>query len=194
MPSVAGTAVTLADGATLRSAEFAIVDELRLWGGEQLLFVECGDGWAAEEAWRRMGKGCVCGVDRSSKLIARAARLREVPGKLEFQTWDGRHLPHPDGRFDSVVFQSDVRRWPQPVSVLRELCRVVRGGGEVYLVDSDGGVGAEPPSDTPEWPLLLAQAGLRHYGAQTRSRPKHDADDAGTSRILCARAAAASAE
>jgi SAM-dependent methyltransferase len=191
MPPVAGTAVTLTDGATLRSAEFAIVDELRLWGGEQLLFVECGDGWAAEEAWRRMGKGCVCGVDRSSKLVAQAARLRDVPGKLEFQTWDGRYLPHPDGWFDSVVFQSDVRRWPQPVSVLLELRRVVRGGGEVYLVDSDGGVGAGLPSDTPEWPLLLAQAGLRLSGAQTRSGPKHDADDAGGPRILRARAVAA---
>src|SRR5260370_1149913 len=58
MPRVAGTAVTLADGARLRSAEFAIVDELRLWGGERLLFVEFADGLAAEEAWRLMGQAC----------------------------------------------------------------------------------------------------------------------------------------
>jgi ubiquinone/menaquinone biosynthesis C-methylase UbiE len=175
MPRVAGTAVTLADGATLRSAEFAIVDELRLWGGERLLFVECGDGWAAEEAWRRMGKGCVCGVDRSSTLVARAARLRDVPGKLEFQTWDGRHLLHPDGWFDSVVFQADVGRWPQPASVLREMRRVARSEGEIYLVEvgaSDGG------SRTPDWASLLDQAGLALKGVRL------PADAPGT-RILC---------
>jgi SAM-dependent methyltransferase len=135
------------------------------------------------------GQGCVCGVDRSSKLVALAARLWDVPGRLEFQTWDGRHLPHPDGWFDSVVSQSDVRRWPQPVSVLRELRRVVRRGGEVYLGDSDGGVGARPPSGTHEWPVLLGQAGLRLSGEQTRSGVNHDADDGGSPRIVCARAA-----
>ena len=185
MPRAAGTAVTLADGARLRSAEFAIVDELRLWGGERLLFVECADGWAAEEAWRRMGKGCVWGVDRSSKLIARAARLREVPGKLEFQTWDGRHLPHPDGRFDSVVFQSDVRRWPQPARVLREMRRVVRCEGEIYLVEVEGcaraGSGAEAP--TLDWASLLDQAGLLLPGVRVPA-------DASGARVLCVRCAA----
>ena len=175
MPRVAGTAATLADGATLRSAEFAIVDELRLWGGERLLFVECGDGWAAEEAWRRMGKGCVYGVDRSSKLIARAARLREVPGKLAFQTWNGWHLPHPDGWFDSVVSQSDFRRWQQPASVLRELRRVTQCGGEIYLVEAGGSEGG---TCTPDWASLLNELGLVLQDVRLPA-------DAPGARILC---------
>ena len=189
MPRVAGTAVTLLDGSARCSAELAIVDELRLWGGERLLFVECGHGWAAEEAWRRMmGKGCVCGVDRSSKLVAQASRLREVPGKLEFQTWDGRYLPHPDGCFDSVVSQADVRRWPQPASVLREMRRVTRREGEIYLVEvrrrvrAGSGVGAR----TPDWASLLDQAGLLLQGVRLPA-------DAPGARILCVRHAGGSA-
>src|SRR5216117_1852543 len=84
-------------------AELSLLEALRLWGWERLLLIECGDGWLAEEAWRRIGKGSVCGVDRSPQLIAHAAQMRGVPGKLEFKTWDGRSLPYPDACFDSIV-------------------------------------------------------------------------------------------
>src|SRR2546430_8713617 len=143
--------------ATPRSPELAIVDELRIWGGERLLFVECGDGLVAEEAWRRIAKGYVCGLDRSARLVALATRLRGVPGKLEFKTWDGRCVPCPDGFFDAVVSWCDVRRWPKPVAVLRELRRVVRSDGQVYLVEANGGGG--PAARPAAWPPLPEQAG-----------------------------------
>jgi len=139
-----------------RSAELVVLEGLRIRGWEHLLFVECGDGWVAEEAWRRMGKGYVCGLDRSSSVVALATELRAVPGKLEFKTWDGRCVPYPDEFFDSVVSQCDLRRWLEPVSVLREIRRVVRSGGEVHLVGAGGG----PVSAGPDWPRLAEQAGL----------------------------------
>jgi len=173
--------------ATPRSPELAIVDELRIWGGERLLFVECGDGLVAEEAWRRIAKGYVCGLDRSARLVALATRLRGVPGKLEFKTWDGRCVPCPDGFFDAVVSWCDVRRWPKPVAVLRELRRVVRSDGQVYLVEANGGVG--PASRTSAWPQLLEQAGLLVHPRATwpglGSTPDHGAG----LRMLCARPA-----
>src|SRR2546426_5404614 len=152
--------------ATPRSPEPAIGDELRIWGGERLLFVECGDGLVAEEAWRRIAKGYVCGLDRSARLVALATRLRGVPGKLEFKTWDGRCVPCPDGFFDAVVSWCDVRRWPKPVAVLRELRRVVRSDGQVYLVEANGGGG--PASRTSAWPQLLQQRGPLLHPPATR--------------------------
>lgn len=127
-----------ADLLLVRSAELALLEELRLWGGERLLFIECGDGWVAEEAWRRIGKGSVCGVDRSPQLVASAARMRGVPGKLEFQTWDGRHLPYPDAYFDSVVSRCNAADWADPLGVLCEMRRVTRSGGELYLIGTGG--------------------------------------------------------
>src|SRR2546422_3367889 len=142
-----------------RAVQLALLDELRIWGWGRLLFLECGDGWVAEEAWRRMAKGYVCGLARSPRLVAVTTRLRGVPGRLDFKTWDGRRVPYPDGFFDSVVSQCDVRRWSEPVRVLRELRRVVRSGGEIYLVAADRKTGAGPAYGPPEWRGGAAPAG-----------------------------------
>jgi ubiquinone/menaquinone biosynthesis C-methylase UbiE len=165
------------------------LEGLRIRGWERLLFVECGDGWVAEEAWRRMGKGYVCGLDRSSSVVALATELRAVPGKLEFETWDGRCVPYPDEFFDSAVSQCDLRRWLEPVSVLREICRVVRSGGEVYLVEVQQRTGGGPVFAGPDWPRLLEQAGLLLHEA---SIPSVEEDivaghDHRPARMLCAR-------
>src|SRR2546423_10021458 len=76
------------------------VAPVRAW--ERLLFVECGDGWVVEEAWRRALKGFACGLDTSPARVALATELRGVPGKLEFKTWDGARLPCPSQSFHRV--------------------------------------------------------------------------------------------
>ena len=76
---------------------------MRLQAWDRILFVECGDGWIAEECWRRAARAYVFGVDRSSRQVAAARQLRQVPGKLEFDTWDGSRLPVPDSGFDRVM-------------------------------------------------------------------------------------------
>jgi len=55
-----------------------------MWGsklGTGCYFVECGDGWLVEEAWRRLGKGSVWGLSTSRQLVELAVRLRAVPGR-----------------------------------------------------------------------------------------------------------------
>ncbi len=140
-----------------RDDELCLLEAVRIRGGERLLFIECGDGWVAEEGWRRMVKGQVCGLDRSLRRIALAARLRGVPGKLEFKTWDGATVPYPDARFDVAVLQHDVRRWPTSARVLREAGRVVRPGGDVYLTETRAPAAMQ---GMPEWLPLVSQAGL----------------------------------
>src|SRR2546422_1074986 len=118
-----------------RFTELALVDALPIRGGDRVLFLECDDGWVAEEAWRRMAKSYVCGVDRSARLIARATRLRSVPGRLEFRTWDGHHLPLPDGCFDRVVSRLVSEHGSPQLPALEEVRRVLRPGGELYLLE-----------------------------------------------------------
>lgn len=142
-----------------RSADLDLLAQLKIRGWQRLLFIECGDGWVAEEAWRRMGKGYVCGLDRSSRRVALATRFRGVPGKLEFKNWDGCSVPSADGVFDLVVSQRDVRRLGDPVLALREMGRVVHPGGAVYLVATRGEDAAGHPFATA-WPWLLKQVGL----------------------------------
>ncbi len=101
---------------------------------DRMLFVECGDGWIAEEAWRRAVRAYVCGLDLSVAQIALAKRLREVPGKLEFQTWDRHRLPTPEGAFDRVVATFVPLGVVDPAALLHDMRRVLRPAGDVYLL------------------------------------------------------------
>lgn len=123
-----------------------MLDLARIRGWERFLFVQCGDGWIAEEAWRRVLKGFACGLDTAPDQISRAAALRGVPGKLEFQTWDGRRLPCPAQSFHRVFSTCALEGCPEPAELLRDMFRVLLPGGELYLLelggDADGALAA----------------------------------------------------
>ena len=116
---------------------FVLLDRLSIRAWERVLFVECRGGRLAEEAWRRMARGYVCGVDRSRRLIATARRLRGVPGKLEFEVWDGRSIPCRDQWFDHVICDPRLRDHPEPGALRTELRRVTRPGGRIYLLSTE---------------------------------------------------------
>jgi len=121
----------------MREVHSLFLDQVPLKAWNRVLSVECGDGWAAEEAWRRMGRGYVCGVDISGQMTELAARLRGVDGQLEFRTWDGGILPFSDGAFDTVIASFAFHRYADPLATLREMHRVLRPGGHVYLLEPD---------------------------------------------------------
>ncbi|HEV8509916.1 MAG TPA: class I SAM-dependent methyltransferase [Gemmatimonadales bacterium] len=118
-----------------RSFELLFLDQIRIDGWDQVLFLECGDGWVAEEAWRRMGKGYVCGLSVSLQDVDAAVRLRGVPGRLEFKTWSGEGLPLPDRSFDRVIVCVPWSTFREPSTVLAEVARVLRPNGAAYLCD-----------------------------------------------------------
>ena len=125
-----------------RELDLLVLDEIRIGAWEHVLVVECGDGWAVEEAWRRMTKGYACGVDTSVALVALANRLRAVPGKLEFRPWDGRSLGWPDGSFDRVLSRFALARCADPTAAVREMHRVLRAGGWGYFLEAADGTAA----------------------------------------------------
>ena len=116
-------------------AYLQVLDHIALKAWDRVLFVECGDGWIAEEAWRRAGRAYVYGLDMSQDDVALAKRIREVPGKVEFETWDGRTLPVPDHSFDRAV-AIVVGPRVAAAALVRDLSRVLRGEGSAYLLHS----------------------------------------------------------
>jgi trans-aconitate methyltransferase len=66
-----------------------LLDQVRVKAWDRVLFIECGDGWIVEEAWRRAPRAYMCGLDLSPGHTELAKRLREVPGRLEFQSRSG---------------------------------------------------------------------------------------------------------
>jgi SAM-dependent methyltransferase len=117
-----------------RALDLFVLDRVKIQAWDRILFVQCGDGWIVEEAWRRAGRAYVCGLDTSDADVALATQLREVPGKVEFKMWDGQCLPVADRAFDRVVaILSPPLATP---TLIRDLGRVLRRDGDVYLLYS----------------------------------------------------------
>ena len=127
--------VVAAMGDLWREWELLLLDVARVQAWERLLFLECGDGWIAEEAHRRALKGYACGLDTTVELVSLATELRGVPGMLEFAAWDGNRLPCPDQSFDRVMSSFALQPRPEPLPLLTEIQRVLRPGGHVYLLE-----------------------------------------------------------
>lgn len=122
--------------AFLRESHELMLEMANLKAYTRILVVECRDGWAAEEASRRMGRGYVCGVDVSHPMITLARQYREAAKRLEFSTWDRRTLPFDDGSFDVALVPFSIHRFQDPIRVLGELVRTIRPDGKVLVLES----------------------------------------------------------
>ncbi|HEU4977809.1 MAG TPA: class I SAM-dependent methyltransferase [Solirubrobacteraceae bacterium] len=120
--------------ATMRASGEALVAELGVAEGMEVLDLGCGDGTTAiPEA--RLGAN-VLGVDISRPLVeAGNARARELGiANCRFQEGDATDLRDlPDDRFDLVVSIFGAMFAPRPFDVAREVVRVARPGGRVVM-------------------------------------------------------------
>lgn len=71
------------------------------------------------------------GVDISSDAIHQAQTLN-LPN-CRFQLYDGLHLPYPSASFDLVIMIEVIEHVMQKEELLKELCRVLRPGGHLFL-------------------------------------------------------------
>jgi len=169
------------DAGLRRDLDLLVLDVATLQAWERLLFVGCGDGWIAEEAWRRVLRGYACGLDRSPALVARATELRAVPGRLEFATWDGSRLPCADSSFHRVFSTFALGPSTDLASVLAEMYRVLHPEGEIYLFELD-----RPP---PAFAAALQQAGFLAPEELVRREIGRDGSGRATGVIVRARSA-----
>ncbi|MBN1769798.1 MAG: class I SAM-dependent methyltransferase [Deltaproteobacteria bacterium] len=109
----------------------------RLPPAGRILDVGCGAGRPTAQLARRRPGARVTGIDLSATQIALARREHAAVPNLEFRTGDALALPFPDGSFDAAVSLSSIKHWPDPARGVRELARVVRPGGIVFVLEAD---------------------------------------------------------
>ncbi len=106
--------------------------------GSMVLDLGCGAGLDVLVAAKRTGPGGrVIGVDFSEPMLARA-RGAAAEAKLlniEFQAADATRLPISDGAIDVALVNGIFNLNPNRDEIFRELARVVRPGGAVYVAE-----------------------------------------------------------
>jgi SAM-dependent methyltransferase len=81
----------------------------------------------------------VDGVDLSPAMIAAARRDCAAAGLAErvtFEVADVGRLPYPDATFDLVVSSMSLHHWSDPRAGMRDLLRVVRPDGQIWIYDA----------------------------------------------------------
>jgi ubiquinone/menaquinone biosynthesis C-methylase UbiE len=112
-----------------------LVDASDLAAGERVLDVACGTGVVARAAANRVGPaGYVVGVDLNPGMIAVA---RSIPGPIgvaiEWLERSALDLQLRDARFDVVLCQQGLQFFPDKLTALREMRRVLDHGGRLAL-------------------------------------------------------------
>ena len=78
----------------------------------------------------------ISGIDISERMLARAGERAQSLGlEVDLRQMDSQHLEFPDDSFDAAVATFVFCSVPIPVQGLRELGRVVRPNGDIWLLE-----------------------------------------------------------
>lgn len=122
-----------------RSWRREAVAQLRPERGGRHLDVATGTADVALEILRQKGDGAfVVGSDISSEMMRIGMRKTALPGRkvrISFVRAPGEALPFRDGAFDSASVAFGIRNVADRERGLREMCRVVRAGGRIVVLE-----------------------------------------------------------
>ena len=117
------------------------IDQLLVDSSANVLEVGCGTG-ANMRVIARHGdfSGKVFGVDQSRPFIEAANRFAQaenVSERVDFRVGDAHDLDFTSASFDVVIAHTLISHVTDPMTVVREMARVVRPGGTVVIFDGD---------------------------------------------------------
>jgi ubiquinone/menaquinone biosynthesis C-methylase UbiE len=103
-----------------------------------VLDVGTGPGYLPIEMAKRAPQITVVGIDSSKALVRIAQENAEREGlsdRVRFVKCDGNRLDFADDSYDLVISTGSLHAWKYPVLVINECFRVLKAGGEAWLLD-----------------------------------------------------------
>ena len=104
----------------------------------RILDIGSGTGVFAERVLARHSETQVWGLDLSAGMLGRCCMRAQVPGdRLHLVQGDSQRLPFQDNAFDVVTCTHSFHHYPRQELVVAEMCRVLRPGGRLFIIDGD---------------------------------------------------------
>ena len=127
---------------------------LALVPGERVLDIGVGPGLLVDDMAKIVGSdGAVAGIDTSEPMVAMAkARCGD---DCDLRVGDATALPFEDASFDAVVSTQVLEYVPDLATALREVARVLRPGGRVFVLDTDWDTAVWFTEDRPRMRRVL---------------------------------------
>jgi ubiquinone/menaquinone biosynthesis C-methylase UbiE len=170
----------------LRAAQSKVISLLNIQPNVHFLDIGCGTGWAVGQAANLVkGNGLFYGVDLSPKMIEKAKSNFSGKDNFHFLQANSESIPLDDNFFDIIICTNSFHHYLHPDKALREMRRLLKSGGKLYLLDplADSWITKfwdmlaklkEPEHvkfySTKEFQQLFKQAGLKYSSAATNWR------------------------
>jgi ubiquinone/menaquinone biosynthesis C-methylase UbiE len=120
----------------LRWTQRRLVSLLELGADTHFLDLGCGTGWAVRFAASLAdGRGEFYGVDISSKMIEKAEAGAVGHRNVHYRKANAEELPFDNDFFDVIICSNSFHHYFSPGNVLREVYRVLKPKGRVYILD-----------------------------------------------------------
>jgi len=119
-----------------RSFAQEIIALLKVRASERVLEVGFGPGVAIELLASAAPAGKIAGVDPSGEMVRQAAARNAAAiarGAVDLRQGTAESMPFEDGAFDTVLAINSMQAWSDAPAGLREIRRILTGGGRVAL-------------------------------------------------------------
>ena len=117
---------------------------LSLAENSKVLDIGCGTGWASRMVAKMVPHGEVVGLDLAEGMVKKARQLisKDKPPdyeNLSFEVADAEDIPYPNDYFDCVICVESFSWYPDPSKAVREMGRVLKPEGRLYVADIPDG-------------------------------------------------------
>jgi len=109
---------------------------LEIHDKDRVLEVGFGSGADIRRVSEIAVHGFVAGIDHSEVMLQQAIRRNAASvraGRVELQLGSAARLPYPDSSFDKAFCINVAQFWPDPLTPIQELRRVLRDGGRIAI-------------------------------------------------------------